>query len=505
MKVASTFRRQEKSKEHGITMVLVAAAMVAIIGIAAMSIDLVTLYLAREEAQRAADAAALAAARIISASGITGALDPQTTNIPFWSSICGGAAGWATQTAQAVAAQNSVGGQSVALKPQNVTYSDGTSNSDDCTDLGPNFGVNPLITVQVASINIPSFFSRIWGRTGNNISASATAEVFNPSASDTNGILPNKVVTPVQPRCVKPWIVPNIDPGHCSLTSSTNCQPFVAQTNGQILHPGIAVSNTSTAPAVIGESFYLFADCSSSNTTSCSPVLGITGAPAQANVQSGPFIAGPPVTPNLEYLPGAVPQSSSAFSAVPSCAPASYYAKAVSGCDQTTVYQCGLQVGKGGTPNQIALSENPAGTVGSDGDTAQGLACSLTGNVNAGNIPLQGQDSLRTTSYPFVPFAGDANPLGLGGTSTTPITASNSIVSLPIYDPSTAINSTGTTDITIVGFLQVFVERIDIDVKGNLGVFVRVLNVAGCGSNATTNPPVFGSSPLPVRLITPPS
>ncbi len=53
-------------------MVLVALAMVAIIAMAALSIDVITLYLAREEAQRSADAAALAAARVISLSGMTG-------------------------------------------------------------------------------------------------------------------------------------------------------------------------------------------------------------------------------------------------------------------------------------------------------------------------------------------------------------------------------------------------------------------------------------------------
>ncbi len=57
-----------RRRECGVTMVLVALAMVAIIAMAALSIDVITLYLAREEAQRSADAAALAAARVISLS-----------------------------------------------------------------------------------------------------------------------------------------------------------------------------------------------------------------------------------------------------------------------------------------------------------------------------------------------------------------------------------------------------------------------------------------------------
>ncbi len=88
MKTSNKFRRANYSDELGVTMVLVAIAMVAIIAMAAMSIDLVTLYLAREEAQRSADGAALAAARVISASGITGTAAPANNPIA-WSVVCG--------------------------------------------------------------------------------------------------------------------------------------------------------------------------------------------------------------------------------------------------------------------------------------------------------------------------------------------------------------------------------------------------------------------------------
>ena len=99
--------QQQLEAEQGVTMVLVAIAMVAIIAIAALSIDVITLYLAREEAQRSADAAALAAARILSVSGITGDPSNATTR---WSAVCGGSSSVASQAAQAVGMQNSVGG-----------------------------------------------------------------------------------------------------------------------------------------------------------------------------------------------------------------------------------------------------------------------------------------------------------------------------------------------------------------------------------------------------------
>jgi hypothetical protein len=68
---------------------------------------------------------------------------------------------------------------------------------------------------------------------------------------------------------------------------------------------------------------------------------------------------------------------------------------------------------------------------------------------------------------------------------------------LPIYDNTTTIGLIGTTPVTIVGFLQVFVNQVNAD--GSLSV--TVLNVSGC-SNAATQTALTGTSPVPVRLIT---
>src|SRR5215472_4992364 len=100
-------RSRALSPEKGVTMVLVALAMVGVIAMAALSIDVITIYLARAEAQRSADTAALAAARVISLSGITG--DPSNTT-SSWQAICGGALKPASQAASTIALQNMVGG-----------------------------------------------------------------------------------------------------------------------------------------------------------------------------------------------------------------------------------------------------------------------------------------------------------------------------------------------------------------------------------------------------------
>jgi hypothetical protein len=85
--------------------------------------------------------------------------------------------------------------------------------------------------------------------------------------------------------------------------------------------------------------------------------------------------------------------------------------------------------------------------------------------------------------------------------SGSAITSSSSIVSLPIYDGLALATGTQQPAVTIVGFLQVFINSVD--ATGNLNV--TVMNVAGCGNAVPSGAtPVTGTSPVPVRLITPP-
>jgi Flp pilus assembly protein TadG len=487
--------RPSRRRERGVTMVLVAIALVAIIAMAALSIDVITLYLAREEAQRSADAAALAAARVISLSGLTG--DPNNSVTPsLWQLVCGvSPAGAATQTATAVANQSAVGGSAATVT---VTYAAGGTTTPDCTTLaGGPFGVNPMVTVQLSRASLPTFFSRIWGNTGNTVSATATAEAFNPSDSGTQGNQTTGTIIPVQPRCVKPWMVPNQDPQNpsgCSTTSSTKCTAFVDRITGDINHKGISVNGGYTT-GVIGERFWLVPDC--------------RYAGGACNTRSNPVTANYPrqiphiePPPNLEYAPG---QTLNSSVAVPSCSSgSSNYESAIAGCDQTTAYQCGVPSSSSSPQNMIDLSENPA----SSGDTTNGVTC-LINEGDAGDAQPDGQDTLnpygRPSSYPFQFLAGTSSPLVKAGlASGSPITSSPSIVSLPIFDDngsSLTISKTGTTPVTIVGFLQVFINSVD--QYGN--VDVTVLNVAGCsnGTGATVGNPVVGSSPVPIRLITP--
>ncbi len=483
--------RRDQS-EHGVTMVLVAISMVAIIAMAALSIDVITRYLAREESQRTADAAALAAARVLSVSSLTG--DPSNVST-FWSAVCGGSSSLATQAAQAVASQNAVG--SLAATSITVKYSApaGTPTAD-CTPLSTSaFGVNPLVTVQIKQTALPTFFSRIWGNSTNTVSATATAEAFNPSDSTNAGF---STITPVQPRCVKPWAVPNQDPMdpaptgglYCNQTGGPGaCQPLVNLTTGALNHPGISTGGTG-ANGIIGETFWLSPDCRWSQ----SPCNMRIGTPqANYNNLSG-FMKGPP---NLVFAPG---QVGTTVTGVSSCATGDEIEEAIGGCDSSENYSCGVPPGSGGT-NAVDLYNYPNASI------ANGVSCLVHQTDTTDLTASSGQDALSPfgapNPYPFEILAGSANPLvtKAGLAKDTPVSTSPSIVSLPIYDQTTPVSSNPTPiPVTFVGFLQVFINAVD--QYGNINV--TVLNVTGCGNTATPGTAVAGTSPVPIRLITPP-
>jgi hypothetical protein len=199
-------RRKNKiagwKKEQGIILTLVAVFMLAVVGaMAALSIDVVTLYTARSEAQLAADAAALAGARMLANSGMTSDPSAATDNLMTNAQILANAV--ATQVAQS----NQVGGRAPLAANGEVVV----------TTPCPNV-TNPCVTVQVQRTDLPTFFARIWGSNQLMVKASATAEAYNPSGANALG----GIVAPVAPSCVKPWVLPNMSPnGRPSIINPT--------------------------------------------------------------------------------------------------------------------------------------------------------------------------------------------------------------------------------------------------------------------------------------------
>jgi hypothetical protein len=93
------------------------------------------------------------------------------------------------------------------------------------------------------------------------------------------------------------------------------------------------------------------------------------------------------------------------------------------------------------------------------------------------------------------------------------VTTSSSIVTIPIVDACNNIAGcfpAAGGAVTIDGYMQAFINEVHGGNPNHQGdIQVTVLNIAGCSNNSTNNgvTPVIGdsgTSPVPVRLITPP-
>jgi hypothetical protein len=213
---ASTPSKLAANREKGTTLPLFAVTLLVLLFMAALSIDFATLYVARSEAQRAADAAALAGAQRFA---LTGCLS---------SGNCSGAQADAIAAAQAAGSQNKVGGQAASIQSGDVTFPTSPSPYD------------PLVQVKVVRSSargngLPTYFMRVLGSRWAtlDVSARATAEAFNPIGSNSLGS-----------GCVKPWILPNCDPytAHTSSPMNSLCAggpyaTFVNATTGVPSNP----------------------------------------------------------------------------------------------------------------------------------------------------------------------------------------------------------------------------------------------------------------------------
>jgi hypothetical protein len=182
--------RRRRHGERGQTILLVVVSLVALLGMAALAIDVVTLFVARAEVQRAADAAALAGAKAIADSGVT-------TNAGLVT-LAQNMANDVISSPNGILQQNLVSGRPPALV--------GTPTFD----FASHGNTNPTISVTLQQTNLPTFFARIWGRTMATVSATAMAEAYNPSGS--NALVGQTV--PIAPKCVKPWFLANKDPNN---------------------------------------------------------------------------------------------------------------------------------------------------------------------------------------------------------------------------------------------------------------------------------------------------
>jgi Flp pilus assembly protein TadG len=430
-------------REQGFVIILVAVFMLFVVGaMAALSIDVVTFYTARSEAQLAADAGALAGARVLANSGATSYSD---------GTMLTAAQTLAAPVATQVAMSNTVGGQTLPAGQIQVSF---TNSSCPASEGEPN---NPCVTVQVTA-HLPVFFARIWGSTQVAIAATATAEAFNPSGL-ANGTT-TSVPIPIAPSCVKPWLLPNLDP-----TSSSNAAIF-DEYSGQIVNPNLLGASLSST-------MRLHANCGS----------GACNAPA-----AWQYYVGDDTT--VSFQPPT--------QALPSCT-LNDYQKTIAGCVQAPII-CGAS-----PASQVNIQLIGDSTL----DQQAGDAVNCLAHTSGGN-----GDTIASTSPP-VPFeflAGSDNPLVQAGTlpPSSATMVSDSLVTVPVFDSAPSAYTGGTT-VTVIGFLQLFLEPSgEAVVSGNgYGIDSRIVNIVGCGINSNlsqTAVPVYGNgaTAVPVRLISPP-
>lgn len=431
-----------RKNEQGVVITLVAVFMLFVVGaMAALSIDAATIYTARSEAQLAADGAALAGARVLANSGMTS--DPNAVSDGLMSNAQTLASAVATQ----VAGQNTVGG----AIPTSINVS-----------FGGNPPTNPTVTVRVQNTNLPTFFARIWGTTQLTVGASATAEAYNPSGANAL----NGATIPVAPICVKPWLLPNMDP-----TNGSN--PIFATATGAI-NPGsnlLGWQNSGTTR--------LRTDC-----TACT-------------ANSAPTA--------WRYYPGTTDAAGDfpppAASSCTGCGAFTNYQLSIAGCVQTPI-SCSSPAA---SPVHVDTANYPT----RDTETGTAVTDLTHAKANAGDSVDTAVASPPSGNEPFQFLAGGDNPVVQSGAlaSGADIVISDSLVTVPVInvDNGTPVPLPGFPAVQIIGFVQLFLSPTGRAAPGTGHIHTQVINLVGCGTAATGTPILGnGASPVAVRLISPP-
>jgi hypothetical protein len=457
--------RSRPKNEQGVVITLVAVFMLGVIGaMAALSIDVVTLYTARSEAQLAADGAALAGARVLANSGMTSS--SSTT-------VGDNAVPLAMAVATQVAASSTVGGRTL-----NPGASPCVAGQEICVNIvttGVDFIANPQVTVKVQRTDLPTFFARIWGTTQIKVAASATAEAYNPTSLQGTGGGPG---LPIAPMCVKPWLLPNLDP-------SNPTDP--------IFQPSGALATTTTnllgyiTRAAPGSTRFRTVCAAPSGNTDCT---------------------GPTPTPTVwKYYPGTTDPATGSFPA-PSdttcagCAGFTPYQLSIAGCVQTPI-ACNSQVTVDTTnyPNRDLETANAVNTL-----------THATAAANSGVSVDTAVASPPGGTEPFQFLTGEENPIVLSGAmgAQTDVMVSDSLVTVPVIDTTTAAYwPSNYPTVQIIGFVQLFLNPTGQQVPPSNHIHTQVINMVGCGDGTgavPAAPPAIlgnGSSAVAVRLISP--
>lgn len=423
---------------------MTAVLLIAMLAMAALAIDGVHLYLVRSEAQRAADAAALAAAQSFLddgyMSGITTAAAAQTV---------------ARQRAKAVGSLNLIGGQPPSMQDSDVTF--------DFSRPG-----DPLVTVVAQRTAargdaVPTFFARLWGYTATDVRATATAEAFNPSGTSV----------PATGSCLKPWILPNCDPLHGNPASSycTGSGTFINR-DGSISNPGQYKGPNSGG--IIGE-----------------PITLKYGDPSSAPAPSQYYPIQIPTTPNplcpaCATLTGSNGNTGAAvYRENIECCNANQFV-----CGATGTVDLSLQTGNMQGPTrqgvECLINQGPNQT---GQDTIDATTLQITGGNNNPNPAYVGQPISWANSSSVVTMPiYDGHNLCPGGSCSATVTI---IGFMQVF----------IKDVTNGNFANV--DAVILNVAGCSSTGAGGGGGGGGGGGSNGGPTGAAGSPIPVRLVHP--
>jgi hypothetical protein len=432
------------SAQRGQAVLLVAVSLSALIGLAALAIDVATLYVARSEAEKTADQAALAGAKAFVSSGFTSGGLGDWTDGGVQSTACNGASGLADLQAQAVAKLNPIAGAPATTV---ATACDFTNPED------------PQITVTVQRTGLPNFFSRIWSPAAGQVTAVSKAEAFNPSGSTTQIAVAN----------VKPWLVANCDTTRpaISITAGGNpaCPGLLPLTGRPYL------LNPSASYAIVNNGAFTGSQVSYTQLLS----IGSTLLNGYVNLNV-------PISPSSVSCP-----STSAVSCGGLSAGSPGFTEAVA-CGNSAQLSCGLASAQGVTMSILTpiQSTNPALCLTHASDYGLG---------NGQDVITPGSPSTQTAA---TIAAGYNNPDYANLSATPNVSRSDSVVTVPIWDGQVLCVG---CDPVIVGFMQLAITQVPTPVLTTGTLEGVILNVAGCGSATGTAVAGGGTSPIPVRLV----
>ena len=431
--------------QRGQTIALVAVSIVSLLAVAALAIDLTTLYVAKGEIQRAADSAALAGAKAFVDSGVT--TDPTNTGLQ------GVAQQIANSYAVAAAFQNNVAGAPSQMVGSPVL----------------NFSLpgNPRVTVSLQKTNLPVFFARIFGTTAATVAATATAEAYNPAYSQKN----LSTFIPAAPKCVKPVLVPNPD--------KTVATPYVDETKGGLPNPSF-----------LGQEIQLASACKGRGQNKCNSPTWPPGPGEYLPM----LLPGTHTYCPSDTAPGCGGGNKSDFEQSTEC------------CDGIPFdfQQCGAST----SPATWDVSLDPGGQNKAAQSGLQCLIHTTSTGLPSGVAQQDFLDvsSFKTSSGPPKISPGSFSQARYN--TAGPIDTSDSIITVPLFHvPATMPANSQLTIVGFLQLFVNYVKPTPtgsgLPGQGPPDLDAYIVNVIGCGNSAASGAAVSGGgvSPIPVRLV----